>query len=563
MSPSLTVLIIGGYGTFGGRLVELLEDEVALNIIISGRSFVKAEAYCRARKGACATLTPALFDRSGNLEEQLAQWQPDIVVDASGPFQNYGAAPYRVIEACISLKINYLDLADGSTFVDGVAQYDPQAKQAGVFILSGVSSFPVLTVAVVRHLAQDMQKVQSIIGGIAPSPYAGVGDNVIRAIAGYAGQPVTLLHGGKEKTLYPLTETRRYTVAAPGFVPLRNKLFSLVDVPDLKVLAKLWPETEYIWMGAAPVPEIMHRALILFAGLVKHRLVASLLPLAPLMALVMRYVRWGEHRGGMFVEVAGEDQSGHAVKKSWHLLAEGTDGPLIPSMAAEFIIRQILAGKRIKAGARTAVEDISLEDYQALFARRSIETGMRDDTPPSDNTVYQTVLGNEWNNLPPEIRAMHNLRDRLSATGKGTVKRGWNPLAHLICGILGMPKSSEDISVKVTFTAQDRIETWTRQFGTYVFKSLQYAGKGRDDRLLVERFGVLRFGMALVPEDGKLKLVLRHWSAFGIPLPMWLCVKSDSFETVIGGRFHFHVKLSHPLIGPIIHYQGWLEMEAA
>ena len=37
-----------------------------------------------------------------------------------------------------------------------------------------------------------MTRVDAIAGGIAPSPYAGLGPNVIRAIAGYAGKPVTL-----------------------------------------------------------------------------------------------------------------------------------------------------------------------------------------------------------------------------------------------------------------------------------------------------------------------------------------------------------------------------------
>ena len=36
----------------------------------------------------------------------------------------------------------------------------------------------------------------------------------------------------------------RFTIAPPGRVPLHNTLFSLVDVPDLRVLAELWPEVE-------------------------------------------------------------------------------------------------------------------------------------------------------------------------------------------------------------------------------------------------------------------------------------------------------------------------------
>ncbi|MER9850125.1 saccharopine dehydrogenase NADP-binding domain-containing protein [Mesorhizobium sp. M0106] len=178
----MKVLVVGGYGTFGGRTVELLEGEPHLILFVAGRSLAKADAYCKKRAPTAAQLVPALFDRDGDLAAQLAAFEPDIVVDASGPFQAYGEGRYRLIEACIARRINYLDLADGSDFVAGVSAFDEAARNAGVFVLSGVSSFPVLTAAVVRRLSSDLTRVDGIRGGIAPSPFAGVGGNVIRAI---------------------------------------------------------------------------------------------------------------------------------------------------------------------------------------------------------------------------------------------------------------------------------------------------------------------------------------------------------------------------------------------
>ena len=307
-------------------------------------------------------LIPAVFDRDGNADAQLGALAPDIVVDASGPFQIYGD-PYRLVRAAIARGVSYLDLADGSDFVKGVAQFDADAKTRGVFVISGVSSFPVLTAAVVRRLARGMTRVDAIRGGIAPSPYAGVGLNVIRAIAGYAGKPVKLVRDGRETIAYGLTESRRYTIAPPGRLPLGSIRFSLVDVPDLQVLPALWPGLRDIWMGAGPVPEILHRALNVCARAVRWKLFPSLLPLAGLMHRVINIVRWGEHRGGMFVEIAGEAE-GARVVRAWHLLAEGEDGPFIPSMACEAIIRHCLDGKRPAPGARPATGDLELDDYE-------------------------------------------------------------------------------------------------------------------------------------------------------------------------------------------------------
>jgi len=272
---ALRVLIVGGYGTFGGHLARLLADESRLTLIIAGRSEREAERFCAAL-AAKATLIPAAFDRAGDVGAQLGALAPDLVVDASGPFQIYGD-PYGVVRAALARRIGYLDLADGADFVQGIAQFDAQAREHRVFVLAGASSFPVLTAAVVRRLARAMTRVDAVSAGIAPSPFAGLGLNVIRAIASYCGKPIELLRGGRKAVGFGLAESRRCTIAPPGRLPLGSRCFSLVDAPDLRVLPALWP-LRAVWMGAGIVPEIMHRMLNLFAFVVRLRLLPSLLP---------------------------------------------------------------------------------------------------------------------------------------------------------------------------------------------------------------------------------------------------------------------------------------------
>src|SRR4051812_16469306 len=174
MSDRHKILVLGGYGTFGGRLVRLLADEDRLTLIVAGRSVKKAQQFCAALQSARAELIPAAFDREGDVEAQLDALVPDLVVDASGPFQTYGD-PFRVVRSCLAHRIDYLDLADGTDFVAGIAQFDALARAQGVFVLTGVSSFPVLCAAVVRRLAENFARVDTISAGIAPSPYATLG----------------------------------------------------------------------------------------------------------------------------------------------------------------------------------------------------------------------------------------------------------------------------------------------------------------------------------------------------------------------------------------------------
>jgi len=558
MTTGLKILIIGGYGVFGSRIVELLENDARLTLVVGGRSVAKAKTFVASRNLAKAELVPAAIDRNGDIGGQLSAIRPAIVVDASGPFQNYGDDGYRVIQVCLTHCANYLDLADGSDFVARVGTFDDLAKTAGLYIISGASSFPVLTAAAVRRLSAGMAAVNTIRGGIAPSPYAGVGENVIRAIAGYAGRPTRRKRGGVFCTGYPLTEHLRYTIAPPGRVPLHNRLFSLVDVPDLQALAALWPETDEIWMGAAPVPEPLHRLLAALAWLVRLRLLPTLSPIAPLMHFASNHIRWGEHRGGMFVEVDGVAASGAPLKKTWHLLAEGDDGPLIPSMAVEAIVGNVLQGHPPQPGARAAVRELELDAYERLFAGRTIYTGIRHDDAGEALPLYARILGDAWRDLPAQIRDMHDVRVGTVAEGRARVERGSSIFAWLACALFGFPQTNPDTSVSVQFGVSNGVETWTRTFGNDRFGSHQFAGCGRSERLLCERFGALTFAMALVVAGERLALVLRRWSIFGLPLPMWLCPRSDSYESAEQGRFNFHVRIGHPLTGLIVRYDGWL-----
>jgi hypothetical protein len=561
----MNILILGGYGTFGGRLCQLLAADARVTLIVAGRNAAAASAFCQTLAGP-ALRRPTAFDRDGDLSEQLEAIRPDLVIDASGPFQVYGGKPYRLVEACLEHAIDYMDFADGADFVSGIGQFDARARALGRFVLSGVSSFPVLTAAVVRHLARDWRGVTAIRAGIAPSPYAGVGLNVIRAVAAYAGQPVRLVRDGAPAVAFGLTETVRYTIAPPGRVPLNSTCFSLVDVPDLQVLPRLWPGLGAVWVGAGPVPLVLHRMLIGLAWLVRWRLLPSLLPLAPLFHRVLRRVRWGEHRGGMFVEASGTGPDGRATSRAWHLLAEGDDGPYIPCMALQALVQRTLDGQRPPSGARAATGDLELADYQRLFAQRTIYSGERG---PHDGAapLFQRLLGSAWDTLPAPVRSMHTAGAARTVTGTATVRRGGGWLARIVTAVFRFPLAGDAVPVSVQLQTRGAGELWTRTFAGRRFSSALSAGAGDADRLLCERFGPFTFHLALVPDGGKLRFVIRGWRLGPMPLPRRWAPQGDSYEyadeNAGQSRFGFHIEIKHPLTGPIVSYRGWLVPDTA
>jgi hypothetical protein len=552
----MRILILGGYGTFGGNLARLLARHERLTLLIAGRSLEKAQKLCKSLTGG-AKSEAVFFDRDQNVQEQITKIKPDLVVDAMGPYQVYGDDPYRVVKACIAMGIHYMDLADGSDFVKGINQFDAQAREKSIFILSGVSTCPVLTSAVTRRLSKDMTKVHRIKAGIAPSPYAGVGLNVVRAITAYAGKKVKLFRDGKPATAHALTESMRYTIAPPGHTPLDHILFSLVDVPDLQLL----PETmklDTIWFGAGPVPQILHRMLISLSWLVRFKIIPSLLPFAPLFHFVLNTARWGEHRGGMFVSVQGADVNGKNTERSWHLVAERGDGPFIPSMAIAALMRKILSEERPSPGARAATHELELGDYETIFREKAIFSGERaSDADIKDAPLYERILGPAFEKLPAPLRDMHHLTtDVKIAEGTARVEVGKNIFARIMHAVLGFPKAGENVPVRVAFQQKNEGELWQRDFAGRKFSSFQIAGD--TDRLLHESFGPVKVGLALVRDGEKLRLITRRCWVFGILVPIFLAPGGNTYEYVENNTFHFHVEIRQFPFGLIVKYHGQL-----
>jgi hypothetical protein len=91
-----------------------------------------------------------------------------------------------------------------------------------------------------------------------------------------------------------------------------------------------------------------------------------------------------------------------------------------------------------------------------------------------------------------------------------------------------------------------------------MFSSHQSSGTGRNQYLLVERFGIVTVSLALVVEDQRLLLIPRRWSVLGIPMPGSLLPKGTSFESEENGRFTFDVTIAIPLVGLLVAYRGFL-----
>lgn len=142
------VLIIGGYGNFGGYVARSLASDPQVRVLIGGRSEPKALAFAARLAGAHASEGHTI-DIDGGLPDALRRIAPAIVIHTTGPFQRQD---HRVARACIAQGCHYLDLTDAREFVAAIGGLDATARESGVLVVSGASSVPCLTAAVIDHI---------------------------------------------------------------------------------------------------------------------------------------------------------------------------------------------------------------------------------------------------------------------------------------------------------------------------------------------------------------------------------------------------------------------------
>ena len=356
--PALRVVVIGGYGFFGRRLVQRLAPDADLQLLVAGRSLRHAQATADAlgQPGAAEITGVALDASAPTLANDLARLEPDLAVLASGPFQGAG---YDVARACIAARVHYIDLADGRDFVTGIAALNAEAAAAGVTVISGASSVPALSSAVADHLARDLATVECIDISITPGNRTERGLATMQAILSYCGKPVPAMDG---EPTYGWSGARRHVYPAP----IGARWLSPCDVPDLDILPARYPGAPAVRFGAGLELAFLHRAMNAMALLARWGMVRDWSRhAAQLKRAADWFKRWGSDAGAMHVQVRGTTRAGQNGARTWHLIATHGDGPFVPTLAAAAWVRQLKRRAVRWSGAQPCVGLLSLDAFEA------------------------------------------------------------------------------------------------------------------------------------------------------------------------------------------------------
>jgi saccharopine dehydrogenase-like NADP-dependent oxidoreductase len=355
------VLIIGGYGNFGSFIARRLAQDSDIQVIIAGRSEGKAKALAESLKAEWAAL-----DIEKNLDESLQNIKPDIVIHTSGPFQGQG---YEVAESCIRNGCHYIDLADGREFVANISRLNDAAAQAGVLVVSGASSVPALTSAIIDKYKSEFKTLESVHYGIATAQKTNRGLATTKAVLGYAGKPFKTMIDGRMQTIYGWQNLRWRKFEGLGWRALGN-----CDVPDLDLFPQRYPELKTIRFYAGLELPIMHLPLWLMTWLVRIGLIPSLKPAASFLLQLSRpFDLLGTDESGFYMEMAGTDATDKAKTMTFNIIARSGDGPYIPCMPSILMTRKLARGETEKRGAYPCMDFITLDEYLGALGELDIQ----------------------------------------------------------------------------------------------------------------------------------------------------------------------------------------------
>ena len=362
------VLILGGYGNFGARIAETLVKK-GISIIIAGRDFEKATALQNQLKKENPTnlISIATFDANQELDKQLDTLKPTVVINTIGPFQT---ADYSIVKICIQHKVHYLDLADARDFVTGISQFDSLAKKNNVLIVSGASTVPCLSSAVLDHFKDQFSRMDSLIYGISPGQKAPRGLATTESILTYLGKP---LKPSRNQTEPRFGWQDLYLQAYPE---LGSRWMANCDVPDLDLFPEKYGLRD-IRFSAGMESSVLHLGMWLMSYLVRIGLPLNLSKHAKsLLAFSHVFDCVGTTSGGMHMLIKGINKEDYPTEIKWFLIAKNNDGPQIPCIPAIILSEKIIQGKLQLSGAMPCVSIVTLDEYMKELEPFSIKQYM-------------------------------------------------------------------------------------------------------------------------------------------------------------------------------------------
>lgn len=360
----MNVLILGGFGNFGARIVRALAQGHGISVFAAGRNPSNAPPDVANSNVRCV----AIDLTSPRWADALRLIKPVVVIHCVGPFQGQDTS---IAKAVLAAGAHYIDIADGRAFVaQFAAEVHATATRAKRLAVTGASTLPALSSTVVDALLPRFSRLDGIDTVIAPGQRAPRGAATLAAVLSYAGVAFPVWRGGTWRTAIGWLGLSRVALG-----PLGARWAADCDVPDLALFPARYATVKDVRFRAALEVGVQHFAIATLAWL---RRLGIPLPITKLSSFLewaaKRMDRFGSGDGTMTVTLRGLDHAQQPLTLRWQVIAPNHHGPEIPCMAAILITKRLARGDIHQVGAMPCMGLLTLDAFTPEFAKWGMTT---------------------------------------------------------------------------------------------------------------------------------------------------------------------------------------------
>jgi len=214
------VIVVGGFGFFGGATVTLLKKYGYRPLIASRRESADIQV-----------------DINDAPSIRNAFEQGDIIIDTAGPFQHRSM---ELIEAAIDMGFDVIDIADSFHYVKKVYALKEKINAKGICVLTACSSVSTITAAFIKlsGIKDPIRLSTLLVPASKHTAQPGTAASLLESI----GQPITVLRSGQLTTEPGWKVAKTFCFAKP----LGRCQGHLFESADAITLPQIWPSLKTI-----------------------------------------------------------------------------------------------------------------------------------------------------------------------------------------------------------------------------------------------------------------------------------------------------------------------------
>ncbi|MEM7373129.1 MAG: saccharopine dehydrogenase NADP-binding domain-containing protein [Bacteroidota bacterium] len=239
----MTFLLYGSYG-YTGRLIAEQAKEYGLTPILAGRDDARVKAQAESLGYDYRVFA---LDDPAELDKQMQD--VSMVFHSAGPYI-YTARP--MMEACLRNKVHYVDITGEIEVFEMAHEFDAQAKQAGIMMLSGAGFDVVPTDCLALYLKQMMPEAVRL--DLAFAGGSGLSHGTALTAVENLGKPSAERQDGKivevplgAHTLTIPADPQPYFVMSIPWGDVSTAFYTTA-IPNIRTYTGIAPKS-YRWVG--------------------------------------------------------------------------------------------------------------------------------------------------------------------------------------------------------------------------------------------------------------------------------------------------------------------------